>query len=114
MPVEQRPTPNRKPIDTTTREYVALTKASDQYQKYNRMFLWSVAGLAYAAFCDFDPARYEPLRAIGIGSLVLLTASGYSILGGLCLILVPLLFFGRRSASRELNKAAEAWKRTDE
>jgi hypothetical protein len=109
MPVE--PTPNRKPIDTTTREYIALTKASDRYDKYNRMFLWSVAGLAYAVFCAFGPVRYEPLRAIN--SLVLLTEPGYSILGGACLILVPFLFFGRRSASRDLTKAAEAWKRTD-
>jgi hypothetical protein len=75
------------------------------------MFRWSVAGLAYAAFCEIG--RFEPLRGTAIGSLVLLTESGYSILGGLCLITTPLMFFDRRSARRDLDKVAEAWKRTD-
>jgi hypothetical protein len=104
---------NRKPFDQTTREYVALTEASERFHTYHRMFLWSLAGLAYSAFCGIASAHLGPFRVVNGDSLVLLTEPGYSLLGGLSLLMAPLLFFGRLSAKRDLKNAADAWKRTD-
>jgi hypothetical protein len=84
-----------------------MDQAHREYVKANRWFWVWVAGLAYACFCEWDPSRYAGQH--DPRDLILLTEPGISLLGGLSILGVPIMYFIRRSATRELGTASAAW-----
>lgn len=113
MSLKHRLKGNRKPLDKNAREYIALQEVSERFHSYRRLLLWSAGGLIYCVFCGVASAHLGPFRLVDAGLLVFLTESGYSLLGGLCLIMTPLLLVGWLTAKRELKNATACWLATD-
>jgi hypothetical protein len=87
---------------------LAMDEAHARYMRANRGFWWSLAAVAYAGFCEWNPGR-EYSNFASLESLVLLTKPGISLLGGVGLICVAIGYFVRRDAWRHYCNMNEVW-----